>query len=144
MCVWICNWPCTRVLSGSIRVWLSVTLWTMACQAPLSMGFSRQEYGSGLPCPPPGNLPNPGIKPTSPVSLALQVDSLLSHLGSPHDLLQALFIVLGVGINKQFSEALVFNEIYVSVILKKYFCIFHYGSEICIIYHYWIYVIITK
>ena len=36
----------------------SVTLWTAACQAPLSMGFSRQEYWSGLPCPPPGDLPN--------------------------------------------------------------------------------------
>ena len=44
-------------------------------------GFSRQEYWSGFPCPPPGDLPNPGIKPRSP---ALQVDSLpLSHLGSP-------------------------------------------------------------
>jgi len=41
------------------------------------MGFSRQEYWSGLPCPPPGNLPNPGIEPVSPLSPALQVDSLL-------------------------------------------------------------------
>ena len=41
----------------------SVTLWTVACQAPLSMGFSRQEYWRGLPCPPPGDLPDPGIKP---------------------------------------------------------------------------------
>ena len=58
--------------------------WTIARQAPLSMGFSRQEQWSGLPCPPPGNLPNPAIKPTSPVSPALQVDSLpLSHWGSP-------------------------------------------------------------
>ena len=49
---------------------LFVTLWTIACQAPLSMGFSRQEYWSGLPCPPPGDLSNPGIEPaslTSPV-----------------------------------------------------------------------------
>ena len=45
---------------------LFVTLWTVAHQAPLSMGFSRQDYSSGLPCPPPGDLPNPGIKPTSP------------------------------------------------------------------------------
>ena len=44
------------------------TLWTVAHQAPLSMGFSRQEYQSGLPFPPPGNLPNPGIKPASPVA----------------------------------------------------------------------------
>ena len=43
----------------------------IACQAPLSMGFSRQEYWSGLPCPSPGDLPNPGIKPTSLLSLAL-------------------------------------------------------------------------
>ena len=42
------------------------TPWTVACQAPLSMGFSRQEYGSGLPFPSPGDLPNPGIEPASP------------------------------------------------------------------------------
>ena len=42
-----------------------LTLWTVAHQAPLSMGFSRQEYWSGIPCPPPGDLPNPGIKPRS-------------------------------------------------------------------------------
>ena len=52
-----------------------VTPWTVARQAPLSMGFSRQEYWSGLPCPPPADLPNPGIEPRTP---ALQVDSLLS------------------------------------------------------------------
>ena len=44
---------------------LLVTLWTRAHQAPLSMGFSRQEYWSGLPYPPPGDLPNPGIEPMS-------------------------------------------------------------------------------
>ena len=43
-----------------------VTPWTVASQAPLSMGFLRQEYWSGLPFPSPGDLPNPGIKPTSP------------------------------------------------------------------------------
>ena len=57
-----------------------VTLWTVACQALQSMGFSRQEYWSGLPCPPPGDLPNPGIKSTVPAAPALQADSLL--LGS--------------------------------------------------------------
>ena len=41
----------------------SVILWTVAHQAPLSMGFTRQEYWSGLPCPPPGDVPYPGIKP---------------------------------------------------------------------------------
>ena len=48
-----------------------VTPWTIAPQAPLSMGFSRQEYWSGLPFSPPGDLPNTGIKPTSPESPAL-------------------------------------------------------------------------
>ena len=53
----------------------------LACRAPLSMGFSRQGYWSGLPCPPAGHLPDPGIKHMLP---ALQAGSLLlSHLGSP-------------------------------------------------------------
>ena len=50
---------------------LFVTLWTVARQASLSMRFSRQEYWSGLPFPPPWDLPNPGIEPVSLVSLAL-------------------------------------------------------------------------
>ena len=48
--------------------------WTVTIQAPLSMGFSRQEYWSGVPFPPPGDLPGPGIEPVSP---ALQANSLL-------------------------------------------------------------------
>ena len=52
-------------------VQLCVAPWTVACQDPLSMGFSRQEYWSGLPCPPPGYLPHPGIKPVSLASHAL-------------------------------------------------------------------------
>ena len=51
--------------------------WTVPCQAPLCMGFSRQEYWSGLPFPSPGDLPDPGIEPGSP---ALQADSLLIEL----------------------------------------------------------------
>ena len=47
------------------------TLWTVARQAPLSMGFSRQEYWSGVPCPPPGDLPDLGIEPLSLMSAAL-------------------------------------------------------------------------
>ena len=54
-----------------------VTSWTIARQAPLSMGFSRQEYWSGLPFPSPKDLPDPGIEPRSP---ALQADSLLTEL----------------------------------------------------------------
>ena len=53
-----------------------MTPWIVACQAPLSMEFSRQEYWSGLPFPSPGDLPNPGIKPDLP---ALQADSLPSE-----------------------------------------------------------------
>ena len=52
-------------------VWLFATLSTVACQFPLSTGFFRQEYWSGLPCPPPGDLPNPGIQPMSLTSPAL-------------------------------------------------------------------------
>ena len=54
------------------RVRLLATPWTAAYQAPPSMGFSRQEYWSGLPCPPPGDLPDPGIKPASIMSPALE------------------------------------------------------------------------
>ena len=57
------------------HVQLFATPWMVPCQAPLSMGFSRQEFWSGLPCPSLGDLPNPGIEPRSP---ALQVDSLPS------------------------------------------------------------------
>jgi len=52
------------------------TLWTVACQPPLSMGFSRQEYWNGLLCPPPGDLPDPGIEPASSAAPALQAGSL--------------------------------------------------------------------
>ena len=59
---------CAQLLSC---VQLFVTLWTIACQAPLSIGFSSQEYWSGLPFLPPGDLPDPGIEPMSLVSPAL-------------------------------------------------------------------------
>ena len=73
-----CYWQ-AQSLQSCLTLW---TLWTVACQAPLSMGFSRQEHWSGLPCPPPGDLPNLGIEPTSPTASALQVGSLLlSHQG---------------------------------------------------------------
>ena len=70
------------MLSHFSCVWLFATLWTIACQAPLSMGFSRQEYWSALPCPPPGDLPNPGLKPAS--LMHWQVGSLpLAPPGKP-------------------------------------------------------------
>ena len=74
-----------RVSTGAAQVLICIQLfetpWTVAPQAPLSMGFSRQEYWSGLPFPPPGDLPDPGTELTSP---ALKADSLLlSHLCAP-------------------------------------------------------------
>ena len=64
------------MLSHLSCVQLFVTPWTAAHQAPLFMGFSGQEYWTGLPCPLPGDLPNPGIEPRSP---ALQANSLPSE-----------------------------------------------------------------
>ena len=64
-----------------------MTLCTVACQAPLSMGFFRQEHWSGLPCPPQRDLPDPGTEPESLGSPLLQMDSLpLSHGRSPIDI----------------------------------------------------------
>ena len=62
---------CVCVLSRFNHVQFFATPWTVACQAPLSMGFSRQEYWSGLPCPSPGDLPHPRIEPSSLKSLLL-------------------------------------------------------------------------
>ena len=76
VCVCVCVCVCVSYFS---HVWLIATLWTIACQAPLSMGFPRQEYGS-RPFPPPGDVSSSG---TEPCLLHWQVDSLpLSHLGS--------------------------------------------------------------
>ena len=73
------------VLSHFSCVQLFATVWTVTCQAPLSMGFPRQEYWSGLPCRPPGDLPNPVTEHLSPAIPALQADSLpQSHWGSPY------------------------------------------------------------
>ena len=59
------------MVSRFSRVWLFATPWTVALQAPLSIGFSWQEYWSGLPCPSPGDLSGPGIEPSSPMSPTL-------------------------------------------------------------------------
>ena len=72
--VLLCD-TCCSVLSRFSHVRLFMTPWPVARQPPLSMGFSRQEYWSGLPCPPPGDLPDPGIKPVYLTSPTLQEDS---------------------------------------------------------------------
>ena len=64
------------VIQSLSHVQLFATPWTVACQVPLSLGFSRQEYWSGLPFSSPGDLPDPGIKPGSPL---LQADCLPSE-----------------------------------------------------------------
>ena len=69
-------WVLKLLFSRSVVFNSFMTQWTVACHAPLSMEFPRQEYWSGLPFPPPRDLPNPEIEPRSP---ALQADSLPSE-----------------------------------------------------------------
>ena len=68
---------CVRAVCSFSHVQLFATPWTVAHKALLFRRFPRQEYWSGLPCPPPGELPNPGIEPTFPAASALQMGSLL-------------------------------------------------------------------
>ena len=86
----------THSNSHSVRSNSFVTPCTkVACQVPLSMEFPRQDYWSGLPFPPPGDLPDPGIKPASPVSPALQVDSLPTEPPRKSKALLNTFLILG-------------------------------------------------
>ena len=83
------------VLRSSVMSDSFATPWTVAaCQAPLSMEFSRQEYWSGLPFPPPGDLPNPRIEPKSPSSLAL-AGGFFSTVPPIYILLFGLFFIIG-------------------------------------------------
>ena len=66
------------------HVRLSAILWTVAHQAPLSVEFSRQEYWSGLPFPPPGDLPNPAVEPTCPEAPALAGGFFTTEPPPPH------------------------------------------------------------
>ena len=72
------------MLSHFSNVQLFATPWTVTCQAPLFKGFSRQDYWSGLPFPPPGDLPDPEIKPELCVSSALQAFFTTEPPGKPH------------------------------------------------------------
>ena len=83
--IYVCTWPIQFIVQQKLaqhcqaiiyfqllsHAWLFATHWTVSLQAPLSMGLSRQQYRSGLPCPPPQDLPDPGMEPTSPASPAL-------------------------------------------------------------------------
>ena len=75
------------------RVRPFAALWTVACQALLSKGFSRKEYWSGLPGPPPGDLPNPGTESESPVSPAMQADSLPNILYRTYSVYFSTFFI---------------------------------------------------
>ena len=78
----VMTYVCVLIHFSHVR--LCVMLWTAACQTPLSMRFSRQEYWSGFPCPPPGDLGNPEMEPMSPMAPTSQADSVpLSHWGKP-------------------------------------------------------------
>ena len=90
------------VLSHFSHVWLFATLWTIARQAPLSMGFSRENYSSGLPCPPPGDPPNWGIKPESHVSF---IGRRVLYLGSLTPRLRDLQILWKI-IHPEFHKTL--------------------------------------
>ena len=79
----VCVCVCVHAQSLSC-LWLFVIPWTVACQAPLSMGFSRQEYWSGLPCPPPRDLPDPRIEPMSSASPALAGRFITKPPGTHH------------------------------------------------------------
>ena len=111
------------VLSRFSRVRLFATEWTVALQAPLSMGVSSQEYWSGLSCLPPGDLPVPGIEPESPGSPALQVDSLpLSHWGSPQEKDSVQFSSVAQLDSSKVNLALVIATIMQSLCLCKIIC----------------------
>ena len=121
---------CVCVLSGFSRVWLFVSPWTAAHQAPLSMGFSRQEYWSGLPCPPPGDLPKPGIELVSLMIPTLAAgffttSATRKHHGHPNPIhtctcttgswFRCKYITLGVSIkNKRHHKYVVSNKYVVS------------------------------
>ena len=85
-------WNMKVKLKSHSCVHLFATLWSAACQAPPSMGFSRNENWSGVPFPSPGDLPNPGIEPGSP---ALRADSLLSE--PPGMIIEHVLIVFYLG-----------------------------------------------
>ena len=88
VCVCVCVCVCACMLS---HVWLFATPWTVACQALLSMGFHRQEYWSGLPCPPPSDFPTQRSNPCILCLLYWQTNSLsLAWSGKPITLLLRL------------------------------------------------------
>ena len=119
------------MLTWSCRVWLFVTLWTVACQAPLSVGLSRQEYWGGLSCPPPGDLPDPGIKTASSATPTLQADStLLSHRGSPIRITTLPQNISSLGHSPKYIHTYIHIYIYIYVYVW-YFC-YCLATKLCL------------
>ena len=87
------------------------TLWTIAHQALLSMGFSRQEFWSGLPCPPPGDLPDPETEPMSPKSPALAggffTTSATREAQQRHYLFSKSLVIIGIDMSNMVATSLV-------------------------------------
>ena len=83
MCVCVCVYVCVHAHIVAQSYLTLVTPWTVAHQAPLSMGFSRQEYWNGLSFSTPGDLPNPGIKPLSLATLTLAGEFITTVLRKP-------------------------------------------------------------
>ena len=110
VCVCVCVCVCAQLLS---RVWLFVTPWTVTLQAPLSMGFSRQENWSELPFPSPGDLPYPGSEPGSP---ALQADSLLSESPGKHMTQKFSFGYIPKVIESRVSKPYLYTHVHSSFI----------------------------
>ena len=103
--------------------------WTVAHLAPLSMGFFRQEYWSGLPFPPPGDLPNPGIEPESPVFPALQMDYLPTKLsGKPPIYCYLNSISIFLGQNKLTSKSC---SSFLLLISHSYKMLLHWTKVYC-------------
>ena len=104
------------MLSPFSHIQLFVTRWTVACQAPMSMGFFWQEYWSGLPCPPPGDLPNPGIKPMSLISPVLAdrfcITSLIWEAPPIHKPKNTCFCLYCPSINNSVMSSLLSEILY--------------------------------
>ena len=100
-------WYIACMLSCFSHVQLFVNIWTVARQAPLPMGFSRQEYWSGLSCLPPGDLPDPGIKPVPLMAPALagRIFTISTPWEAPRSIIKIMLTLLKS--TKQFSTVFV-------------------------------------
>jgi len=115
------------------HVQLLATLWIVAHQAPLSMGFTRQEYWSGLPCPPLGNLPDPGIESTSFMSPALAGGLFTTSTAwESHIKTKQVLIVFPVPLYSLLPSPLAFCHLHYQCRRDSLFCTFVSREHLCI------------